>query len=410
MPTLDSSFVRSQFPAFSEPSLKGWAYFENAGGSFTCRQVIDRLMTYYTKTKMQGGQPNPASQAAAAAMEESFVRMAEYLNVGEDEIHLGPSTSQNTYVLAQAMRGMWQEGDEIIVSNQDHEGNAGVWRRLGATGIVVKEWPVDPDTGRLNPNDLDQMLTDKTRLIAFPHCSNVVAHINPVAEIAAKGKAAGAIVLVDGVAYAPHGIPDVKGLGVDIYLFSLYKTWGPHQGLMVVKRELLDQMVNQSHYFNDGLVRKMLNPAGPDHAQVAATAGIAEYLDAVYAHHFQEEVEPAERGRRLHDLFQMREKALLSPLLGWLRGRDDIRIVGPSDPELRAPTVSIVPQKKSIGELFPTLTEHKIMLSSGHFYAVRPLIGMNIPLETGVLRFSFIHYTTEEEVEQLVGGLKAALD
>jgi selenocysteine lyase/cysteine desulfurase len=199
-------------------------------------------------------------------------------------------------------------------------------------------------------------------------------------------------------------------LGVDIYLFSLYKTWGPHQGLMVVKREVMAHLVNQSHYFNDGSPRKMLLPAGPDHAQVAATAGVAEYLDAVYAHHFTEKVEAVERGRRVHDLFQMHEKKLLSPLLGWLRSRDDVRIVGPDDPELRAPTVAIIPRKKSIRELFPTLTAHKLMVSSGDFYAVRSLLGMNISLETGVLRFSFIHYTTEEEVEQLIGGLKAALD
>jgi selenocysteine lyase/cysteine desulfurase len=410
MPTLDIDFVRSQFPAFSEPSLEGWAHFENAGGSYACRQVIDRLYAFYTKTKLQPGHPSPASQEAAAAMEEAYVRMAGYLNVGDDEIHFGPSTSQNTYVLAQAMRGMWQEGDEIIVSNQDHEGNAGVWRRLANSGIVVKEWPVDAETGRLNPDDLDQMLTGKTRLIAFPHCSNVVAHVNPVAEIAAKGKAAGALVLVDGVAYAPHGLPDVKALGVDVYLFSLYKTWGPHQGLMVVKRGLLDHLVNQSHYFNDGLVRKMLVPAGPDHAQVAAAAGVAHYLDDVYAHHFADEVDAAERGRRLHDLFQMHEKSLLSPLLGWLRGRDDLRIVGPEDPEVRAPTVSVVPHKKPISELFPVLQEHKLMMSAGDFYAVRPLIGMNIPLDPGVLRFSFVHYTTEEEVQRLIAGLEAALD
>ena len=410
MRTLDVDFVRRQFPAFSEPSLQGWAFFENAGGSYTCQHVINRLTTFYTKTKVQPYYAYPTSQAAGAAMDESYRRMAEYLNVAEDEVHFGPSTSQNTYVLAQALRGMWQAGDEIIVSNQDHEANAGVWRRLEKTGIVIKEWHVDPDTGQLNPADLDNMLSTKTRMIAFPHCSNVVAHVNPVADIAAKGKAASAIIVTDGVSYAPHGLPDVKALGVDIYLFSLYKTWGPHLGLMTVKRDLLDRMVNQSHYFNHGFVRKKLLPAGPDHAQIGAAAGIAEYFDTLYAHHFNEEVEPAERGRRLHDMFQNYEKKLLSKLLGWLRKRDDVRIVGPDDPELRAPTVAIIPQKKAISDVYPTLVAHKLMVGNGNFYAVRPLEGMNIPLETGVLRLSFVHYTTEEEIDQLIEGLGAALD
>ncbi|MCP4360516.1 MAG: aminotransferase class V-fold PLP-dependent enzyme [Chloroflexi bacterium] len=410
MSSLDLSFVRSQFPAFSEPSLQGWGFFENAGGSYTCKQVIGRLTHFYTKSKVQPYGPYPAAQAGGAAMDESYRRMSAYLNVGEDEVHFGPSTSQNTYVLAHALRGMWQDGDEIIVSNQDHEANAGVWRRLETTGIVVKEWQVDPESGQLNLSELDNILTDKTRMVAFPHCSNVVAHINPVAEIAARGKAAGAIVVTDGVAFAPHGLPDVNALGVDIYLFSLYKTWGPHLGLMTVKRELLDKMVNQGHYFNDGLARKMLTPAGPDHAQIAAAAGIAEYLDTVYARHFSEQVEAAERGRRLYDLFQTHEKQLLMPLLGWLRNRDDVRIVGPDDPELRAPTVSIIPRRKSISEVVSVLTEHKLMVSSGNFYAVRPLLGMNVSLETGVLRLSFLHYTSEQEINQLIGGLTVALD
>ena len=237
MPQLDSTFIRSQFPAFKEASLKGWGFFENAGGSYACRQVISRLTEYYTKTKVQPYYPYPASMAAGAAMDESYTRMAAYLNVGEDEIHFGPSTTQNTYVLAQAFRELWDKSDEIIVTNQDHEANSGFWRRLEKTGIVVKEWRVDSATGLLNPDDLDALFSSRTRLLAFPHCSNIVAHINPVAEIAAKAKAAGAWVVVDGVSYAPHGLPDVQALGADIYLFSLYKTWGPHLGLMTIKKK-----------------------------------------------------------------------------------------------------------------------------------------------------------------------------
>ncbi len=221
MHDLDLAFVRSQFPAFSEPSLAGWAFFENAGGSYTCRQVIERLTAFYTRTKVQPYQPYPASEAAGAAMDEAYVRLADYLGVGADEVHLGPSTSQNTYVLERALRSLWKDGDEIVVSNQDHEANAGVWRHLADTGITVKEWRIDARTGALDPGALDELLTARTRMVAFPHCSNVVAAINPVAEVAARAHAAGAIVAVDGVAWAPHGLPDVAALGADVYFFSL---------------------------------------------------------------------------------------------------------------------------------------------------------------------------------------------
>lgn len=409
MTQLDSNFIRSQFPAFEESSLQGWGFFENAGGSYTCRQVISCLTEYYTQTKVQPYFQYPASQNAGEAMDESYSRLAAYLNVSEDEVQFGPSTSQNLYVLAHAFRELWNEGDEVIVSNQDHEANAGFWRRLEKTGIVIKEWCVDPDTGMLNPDDLDAMLSHKTRLLAFPHCSNMVAHVNPVAEIVAKAKAVGACVVVDGVAYAPHGLPDIGSLGADIYLFSLYKTWGPHLGLMTITKEVMDALPNQGHFFNKDSMRKKMLPAGPDHAQIAAASGVARYLDAVYAHHFTETVDPAEKGRRLKTLFQDHERSLLGKLLEWLRQRDDICIVGPDDPELRVPTVSIIPQKKSIDEIVAVLTDNKLMTGQGHFYGVRPLMGMNIPIDTGVLRLSFLHYTIEDEISQLIDGLSVAL-
>ena len=407
---LDIDFIRSQFPAFREPSLKGWSFFENAGGSYTCQQVIDRLLAFYTQTKVQPYYPYPASMEAGSKMDEAYTQLSAYLNVGEDELNFGPSTTQNVYVLANALRPMWADGDEIIVSCQDHEANAGAWRRLADRGIVVKEWHIDEKTGILNLDDLDSLISSQTKMIAFPHASNVVAHINPVREIADIAHLAGAIAVVDGVSFAPHGLPDITALGADIYLFSLYKTWGPHLGAMFVKRELMLNMANQSHYFNEGHARSCLTPAGPDHAQIAAAAGIASYLDAVYSHHFDEEVAPAEKGRRLHKLFSDYEKSLLVPLLDFLKSRDDLIIIGPDDAEIRAATVTILPKNKSVAQITAALGEQKLMVGSGNFYGVRPLTEMNVDLDAGVIRMSFVHYTTMAEIEHLIRGLTIALD
>jgi selenocysteine lyase/cysteine desulfurase len=407
---LDIDFIRSQFPAFSEPSLEGWAFFENAGGSYTCQQVIDRLLAYYTKTKVQPYYPYPASMEAGKRMDEAYTQLSAYLNVGEDELNFGPSTTQNVYVLANALRPMWADGDEIVVSCQDHEANAGAWRRLADRGIVVKEWHIDAKTGILNVSDLNNLISSRTKMIAFPHASNVVAHINPVREIADIAHSAGAIAVVDGVSFAPHGLPDISALGADIYLFSLYKTWGPHLGAMFVKRELMRAMANQSHYFNEGHERSCLTPAGPDHAQIAAAAGVASYLDAVYSHHFKEDVAPAEKGRRLHKLFADYEKSLLTPLLDFLKSRDDVFIIGPDDAEIRAATVTILPKNKSVAQVSAALGEQKLMVGSGNFYGVRPLTEMNVDLDTGVIRVSFVHYTTMAEIDQLIRGLTIALD
>ncbi|MEC9311320.1 MAG: aminotransferase class V-fold PLP-dependent enzyme, partial [Pseudomonadota bacterium] len=282
---LDIDFVRGQFPAFAEPTLQGQAFFENAGGSYTCKPVIDRLMRYYTQRKVQPYAPYEASTLAGAEMDEARQRLAAILGVDTDEVSFGPSTTQNTYVLAQAFRQFLSPGEAIICTNQDHEANTGPWRRLAEEGIEVREWKIDPATGHLDPADLETLLDENVRLVCFPHCSNVVGEINPVTEITALCHAAGAFVCVDGVSYAPHGLPNVGELGPDIYLFSAYKTYGPHQGIMVIRRALGEILPNQAHYFNGDVLYKRFTPAGPDHAQVAASAGMADYIDALCDHH-----------------------------------------------------------------------------------------------------------------------------
>jgi selenocysteine lyase/cysteine desulfurase len=407
--TLDIDFIRSQFPAFREPSLEGWAFFENAGGSYMCQQVLNRLMTYYTQTKVQPYYSYPASAEAGKHMDDSYRRLSAYLNIEQDELIFGPSTSQNVYVLAQALRPMWQVGDEIIVACQNHEANSGAWRRLEDQGIFVRDWHVEEKTGRLSVDDLDKLITTRTRLVAFPHASNVVAHINPVQEIATKAHRVGAILAVDGVSYAPHGLPDIQQMGVDIYLFSLYKTWGPHLGAMFVKEELMKQITNQSHFYYKDEPHYCLTPAGPDHAQIASAAGVADYLDAIYAHHFSDEPNSAEKGRKLQQLFSDYETTLLTPLLDFLKARDDVLIIGPDDPSIRAPTVAIVPLNKPVPAVMEKLEEQKLMVASGDFDVVRLLNEMKIDLDPGVIRMSLLHYTTRNEVDRLINGLTIAL-
>jgi len=405
---LDRAFVRAQFPAFAEPSLTGQAFFENAGGSYACGRVIARLGEYYRRLKVQPYYAFAASREAGEWMDLARARLAEYLGVGREEVHFGPSSSQNTYVLAQAIRGLLAPGDEIIVTNQDHEANSGAWRRLAAAGMAVKEWRVHPRSGLLDPRDLEPLFGPRTRLLAFPHASNIVAHENPVAAICKRARAAGVITVVDGVSWAPHGLPDVPALEADVYLFSLYKTYGPHQGLMVVRRGLTERLANEGHYFNAHELLKRLVPAGPDHAQIASACGIAEYFDALDAHHYPGA--PAiGRPDRVRDLLRSAEKPLLAPLLEFLQGRADVRLLGPADPEGRAPTVAFVPRRVAPGEVGRRLAERGFMVGYGNFYAVRLLEALGVDPAQGAVRASFVHYTTTAEVDGLIEALAAAL-
>lgn len=398
---IDTDWVRAQFPAFSQPSLQGQAFFENAGGSYTCQPVIDRLTRFYTERKMQPYGTSQASRLGGEEMDEARSRMAAILGVDTDELSFGPSTTQNTYVLAQAFGQMLKPGEAIVVTNQDHEANSGPWRRLAERGIEVREWQINPDTGKLEIEKLEALLDESVRLVCFPHCSNVVGEINPVVEITAAAHAAGAFVCVDGVSYAPHGFADVGHMGPDIYLFSAYKTYGPHQGLMVIRRALGELLPNQGHYFNGDTLYKRFTPAGPDHAQVAACAGMADYVDAFAAHHNTD-------ARGVHDVMRDHETQLLQHMLDALRGRNDLRILGPTEAAYRAPTVAL-DLGRAAKPVAQALAKHGIMTAGDDFYAVRALEAMGIDPAQGVLRLSFTHYTTRAEIDQALTALDAVL-
>lgn len=406
---LDVDFVRAQFPAFQEPSLRDQAFFENAGGSYACRYVVWRLHRFYRERKVQPYGPYAASRAGGDEMDQARWRLAPMLGVETDELSFGPSTTANAYVLAQAFREWLPEGSAIVVTDQDHEANSGPWRRLAQSGVEVREWRMDPSTGHLDPEALSRLLEDgRVRLVAFPHCSNVVGEFNDVPRVSAMARAAGAVTCVDGVSYAPHGLPNVRKLGADIYLFSAYKTYGPHQGLMVIRRSLGFELPSQAHFFNGDALHKRFTPAGPDHAQVAACAGIADYLDALYDHHQSAGRDGAGRAEVTRGLMQAHETRLLDRLLGFLRGRNDIRVLGPTDAARRAPTVAIECARPG-EEVAADLAQHGIMAGGGDFYAVRALKAMGVDPGRGVLRLSFVHYTAEDEMDRLLEALEHVL-
>lgn len=405
---LDTNFVRGQFPAFDEPSLQGQAFFENAGGSYTCKPVIDRLFRFYHSRKVQPYAPYEASRLGGEEMDEARTRLAAMLGVDTDELSFGPSTTQNTYVLAQAFRQHLTAGDAIIVTDQDHEANTGPWRRLAEEGFEVREWKMDPETGHLDTVDLANLLDERVKLVCFPHCSNVVGEINDVAAICKMVRANGSYSCVDGVSYAPHGFVNVDKIGADIYMFSAYKTYGPHQGIMVIRRALGMTLPNQGHYFNADSLYKRFTPAGPDHAQIAACAGMADYVDTLYAHHFDKTTGDAGRATAVHDLMRNAETTLMQPLLDYLMQKNSTRLLGPTQAKGRAPTIAV--ELADSGEAAAAaLAPHGIMAGGGDFYAVRALQAQGISPEKGVLRLSFVHYTSATEINKLIEALDQTL-
>ncbi len=405
---LDIDFVRAQFTQLSdEPEL---IFAANAGGSYVCNQVNDLMEHYNRHTRVQPYSRFSPSSDAGVAMDRARKIWAEALNIGQDELTIGPSTSMNTYVMAQAIGESWRPGDEIIVTNQDHEANSGVWRRKAEEkGVVIRQWQVNRDNGLLEIENLQPLLNDKTRWVFFTHCSNIVGSVNPVKKITAVIKAnSAARIFIDAVAYAPHHICDLKALGIDAYAFSLYKVFGPHQGLLYVSREIHQELSSQAHYFLAGNPGKDFNPAGPQHAQVAACAGVIDYFNMLHEHHFGvSNMALGQKMADLHTLIQQHENELAAPLLEFLDKHPGIHLIGKShtDDNDRAPTLSFKPLGQSSESMVHQLQDGGIGTENGNFYAHRLIGDLGIDTADGIVRLSLVHYNRPADVAKIIEQL-----
>ncbi len=409
MPDLNLDFVRSLYPA----KCWDWAFFENAGGSYVPESVITRVTDYMRESQVQPGASYEASAKAAGRMADGQRLMAELIGADTDEVIIGPSTTTNIFVLSKAFAEFLNPGDEVIVTNLDHEANIGAWRRLEQHGISVKEWPVDPETERLQPETLDALLSDKTRLVCFSHCSNILGGINDAKAITRKVHDAGALVCVDGVAYAPHRAIDVKDLDVDFYVLSLYKLFGPHVSLLYAKREHLERLPGQNHYFLDDQIPLKLNPGGPNHEFTSALVGIADYFEALAAHHLAQPPNTFKaRADAMFELMTAHEDKLAARFNDFLASKSAVRLLGAKTGNAlaRTPTFSFIVDGRLSSEIPPLLEASNIAIGCGRFYANRLVdaLGVKNP-EDGVLRISMAHYNTMDEIERLITALDGAL-
>lgn len=395
MPALDLARVRAAFPALAS----GFVFLDNAGGSQTLGRVADRVRDYLLTTNVQLGASYEVSRAASARVAAAAAAVARVVNAADPgEIVLGPSTTQLLGNLALAMRGQLRPGDELVVSRAEHAANVGPWLRLAAaTGAVVRWWPVDPATHRLEPQGLTPLLSPRTRLVAFTHVSNLVGSIHDVAAITALAHAHGAHVVVDGVAYAPHRAIDVRGWDVDYYVLSAYKVYGPHLAALYGKRALLAALDGINHDFITDAPYK-LQPGNLNFELAHGFAGVLDYLDDLGG--------PA----AAFDAIAAHEEALAAPLLAYLAARRDVRVLGEptADRARRVPTISFTVAGRAPAAIVEAIDRHGIGIRHGDFYA--RLLAADLDLAPGgVVRVSMAHYNTPAEIARLIAALDAAL-
>ena len=406
---LDIDFVRSQFPAFKDPLSKDWSFFENAGGSYVPKNVIDKLTEFMTSTKVQPYAEYPMSKIAGENMDKATHLFANMINAKSNEILIGGSTSINLYVLSNALKHIINPGDEVIVTNQDHEANISPWRRLKEYGANIVEWKFNSDDHELKISDLDKLINSKTKILAVTHCSNIVGSVNNLKDISDLAHKNNVIVIGDGVSYAPHGFPNVKELDVDFYTFSLYKTYGPHLALLYGKEEILKKLPNQNHEFLKGQYPYTINPGGPNHEELVSLIGIYEYFENLYNHHFKNRnLSTLEKINKINNLISLHEENIANPILKYLYERKDLNLIGKNKIENkdRAPTISFYSNKKTSKEISNTLHKYKIATRNDNFYAWRCLEYLGIDTEDGVVRLSMSHYNNYNDTENVLSALE----
>lgn len=408
---LDLDFVRAWFPALNER----WALFDNAGGTVTSQAVTAGIVEYLERYQVQLGASYALSQQAEARVRQGEATAAELLGTSPDQTVVGPSTTVNLATLARSIAPLLSPGDEVVVTNLDHEANIGPWRKLAEHGAVVRTWPLDRARATLDLAALDGVLSERTRLVAFTHCANVVGEIIDVAAVVARVRAnrPDTWIVVDGVAHAPHRLVDVEALDVDAYAISLYKVYGPHLGAMFVRRELLTKVAGQNHFFvpNDALPYK-LQPGNVTHELAAGVPGIGAYLDGVAEHHGLKAVTHRERWGLVFERFAAQEQRLAARLLAFLHEHPLCHVIGPasSDAAVRVPTIAFVVDGCPASQVVPPLDERHIAVRWGHFYAKRAIDALGLAEVEGVVRVSMVHYNTLAEVDRLIEALHETLD
>lgn len=411
---LSAAEFRAMYPAMSGNNAT--AFLDNAGGSQLPAVVIDAMIAYLRESYVQLGADYELSKRATATVGAAHRFVKHFMNAPADgHVVLGASTSQLMLTLAMAHARVLGDGDEIIISEASHESNVGAWVNMGQgdgarPGVKVKFWRVDPATGEHDLAHLDELLTARTRLVCMPHVSNIFGHVADVGAITRRVHAAGAKILVDGVAYAPHRVMDVSAWGVDWYVYSTYKVFGPHMAALFGTREAFAPLTGPNHFFipKDELPRKF-ELGGVSHEGAAGVLALDHFLRDVAGEARLVDVLGTE-GRFDHSIavraFEVMgavEESLQVRLLKYLSEKPGVRVIGPGAAcRERVSIVSFVREGRSSREIALAGNREGLGYRHGNYYAYRLCQRLGLDPADGVVRVSLCHYNTDAEVDRLI--------
>ena len=412
----DLDAIRAEFPALAiRDGDRPRIYFDNPAGTQVPRQVIDATVRCLTEANANLGGYFETARRADAIVDDAHAAMADMLNAASaDEIVFGQNMTTLTFHLSRSIGRTLEPGDEIVLSRMCHDANVSPWTMLADDlGLVVRWLPFETDTFEFDLAKLDGLLNERTRLVCVGGASNLTGTINDVAAIAARARSAGAWTFVDAVQLAPHVAIDVQALGCDFLACSAYKFFGPHQGILWGRRELLESFVPYKVRPAPDALPGRFETGTLSHEGMAGTAAAVDYF--AWIGRTQAGADGADRRAAVHAALEFLftyEKTLAERLIQGLEALDGVRVLGITDPaamDRRVPTVAFTADGAHPDVIAEALAARGIFVWSGHNYAVEVAKSLGIYESGGAVRIGPVHYNTAGEIDALLESLDEVL-
>jgi cysteine desulfurase family protein (TIGR01976 family) len=395
--------VREQFPALGR-TYKGRpaAYLDGPGGSQVCKGAIDAVASYMKRGGANLHGQFPTSHETEAVFDEARAAVADLLGGKKEEVAFGPNMTTLTFSISRALSRQWKPGDEIVVTEMDHNANVDPWLAVAVDkGLTVHWIPVDTDSLTLDLSDLDSIITERTKLVALGAASNAIGAVNDVAAVSAFARSKGALVYVDAVHAVPHFFVDREALGIDIVACSAYKFFGPHVGMTCIREDLFEQMKPYKVAPAPDAIPDCLETGTQNHEALGGVIAAVEFIAGLG--------KGETRRARIESGYRVIE-GWENSLAEFVRSRvRDVPKVTLFDPDTarKTPTFGLDLEGSSPAEVCKWMAEERsIFVADGHFYAVRLGDRTGVNKKGGWVRAGLAPYTSPEEVERFVDALE----
>lgn len=400
--TISVEEIRSQFPALTRIH-NGFpvAYFDGAGGTQVPRSVVEAMTDYLFNHNANTHWAYPTSNETDAIIEDSRQAMAVFLNCSPDEVAFGQNMTSLTFHLARALGREFSAGDEIIVTELDHHANVDTWRSLEKDrGVTIRVVPMDTESGTLEFGELEKLLNPKTKLLAIGAASNAIGTMPDVKKACALARENGTLSFVDAVHYAAHNLIDVQELGCDFLACSAYKFYGPHIGTLYGRKELLEKIDFPKLKPAPNNSPDRVETGTQSHESIAGAAAAVNFLASL-----SEGSTRREKLKNTYHEIHSRKMALTKQLWDGLLSIDGVKIYGLPPEGSRTPTISFSLKNVNSEEISRFLAEKGVFTSNGNFYAMTVVERLGL-IEQGLVRVGCACYTTSDEIERLVEGVR----